>query len=84
MKELIDGKIYDTESAEEIVRREFGLGTMTILYRTQKGNWFTSLHQLFGEPRLQPLSESEARARLLYWREFEVLEEYFGEQFERA
>ena len=45
MKKVIDGKVYDTETAEQIASTTFSkYGDLTYwsekLYRTRKGNWF--------------------------------------------
>jgi len=45
MRKVIDGKVYDTETAEQIATDSFSnYGDLTYwseaLYRTQKGNWF--------------------------------------------
>ena len=45
MRNVIDGKVYDTETAEQIASTTYSkYGDLTYwseeLYRTQKGNWF--------------------------------------------
>ena len=46
MKKVVDGKRYDTESAEFIESYEYGCGTFQYeseaLYRTPKGAWFVA------------------------------------------
>ncbi len=46
MKRVVNGKLYDTEKAEEVASWGNGLGNSDFrhveetLYRTKKGNWF--------------------------------------------
>ena len=68
MKRIIEGKVYNTETAERIVDnagdRVYGHDTtrITILYRTKKGRFFTEFNsQWQGEDfYLEALTEQEA------------------------
>ena len=50
MKKIIDGKVYDTNTAIEVAKYWNGLGSNDFrnisesLYITKKGNWFTAGH----------------------------------------
>jgi hypothetical protein len=57
MKAIIDGKIYDTETAERIAE-----GVCVEVYRTKKGNWFKRTRDLYTDNHhVEPIGEKEAR-----------------------
>jgi hypothetical protein len=62
MKRIINGKIYDTDTAKQIARRDNGLYTndcwyrSTELYKTPKGNYFCVTEQ----SRIEALSKAAA------------------------
>ena len=63
MKKTINGKEYNTETAEPIATYRRSLSTdptgcEETLYRTKSGNWFRTER---GETNIQPLTEKEHR-----------------------
>lgn len=79
MKKIVDGKLYDTESAELLV--EFG---RSALYRTSKGNFFL-VSQPLGEPRMvTPTTEEELLEHLEDAVDADVLLKMFPSKIEEA
>lgn len=57
MKTIIDGKLYSTETAEQIhVWGSLGLTGNCCLYRTPKGNYFGVRMYVYPWPEFTPLS----------------------------
>lgn len=72
MKEIIDGKLYDTEKAELVVRfrrkvkaknifGEFDTWAESELYKTKKGAWFEVIGTNMSTPNLNVISEDRAK-----------------------
>jgi len=94
MKQIVGGKIYDTDKATLITSDRYWdghnferNGRNTFLYRTSKGNFFL-LHttQWQGDSdRLEPLNIEEAKVRYEQLSEYEMeFHEAFGEEPEEA
>jgi hypothetical protein len=83
MKQVTDGKFYNTETAQEIAR--YGSET---LYRTRKGNWFIVHARNWGaEPLDQwvnPRSEREALRWLERYSDADIIMQHFADQVEEA
>ena len=79
MREIINGKKYDTEKAELVAVAREGLTIMRALYRTKEGEWFVCR---FDKPKdgdtgsgwISLASEEEVRGVLHQ----ELCERYFG------
>jgi hypothetical protein len=94
MRQVVNGKLYDTEKAQLVAHDRYWdghnwdrQGRNTYLYKTAKGNYFLCHTTLWQGERdyIEPVSEQEAR----YW--YEQLpeheleyEEAFGEAPEEA
>ena len=94
MKQIIDGKLYDTEKADRVASDEYfdgsnwdRSGRNKYLYKTKKGNFFIHYKTMWqGElDRLEDITEIEAR------KYYEILPEHdmeykeaFGEEPEEA
>lgn len=85
---LMDGKIYDTEHAEEIFKSHasqsiFELPVDFTLYRTEHGNWFSIRKNVIGimEGRIE--TEEKVKQILQDNNDIETYERLFGE-VERA
>jgi hypothetical protein len=70
MKRIIDGKVYNTETAKRIADNQFrdgsnrmNCGTCTTLYKTIKGNFFAYHETCWQGERdsIEPLAKEEAR-----------------------
>jgi hypothetical protein len=83
MKEVVNGKYYDTETAQEIARN----GSET-LYRTRKSNWFI-VHTRKSGPMpfdqwVHPRSERDALRWLESHSDFDIIMQHFADQVEEA
>ena len=94
MKQIIDGRLYDTEKAELVTSNHFWDGSNwerdgrnTYLYKTTKGAFFLHHTTLWQGCRdsIVTLTESEARAHYEHLPEYEMTYvEAFGEEPEEA
>lgn len=93
MKQLIDGKLYDTESAKKLcssTESQEHYSTSITLYRTDKGNFFT--HKYTGHKTGKVLEDSIAVASVKEAKEFYAKnggdvtkwKDVFGEEVETA
>lgn len=57
MKSIIAGKVYDTEKSEIIIEGQYRSG----LYRTSKGSWFWVFDPLLSTPKIEVVSEGQAK-----------------------
>jgi hypothetical protein len=55
MRKIINGKLYDTDTAEPIYT-ELYLFKRRTLYRTKKGNWFMFYH---ANKEIRPMTDEE-------------------------
>ncbi len=62
MKQIINGKLYDTDTAECIADNEFHGGRGTTLYKTKKGAFFAHHETYWQEEHdyIEPLSIPQA------------------------
>lgn len=92
---FLNGKVYDTETAEKIIdykRREevnsiFG-GTISImrdttLYKTNRGNWFYVMKFDYNKTEAYAVDEEEVKKLLQNLNAVEIYEKHFG-KVERA
>ena len=87
-KFFIDGKVYDTERAEKIFNSRspgfmFELPKEFTLYRTERGNWFSTTINVFGTIEGRIETEESVKQILMYNNDIETYERLFGE-VERA
>lgn len=74
MKIIIDGKLYDTETADLVA-----VGTFVEVYRTKKGNWFKKSDSIFGQGcQIIPIDQSEAK-KLVGLHTPDRYNKYFGQ-----
>ncbi len=74
MKTIIDGKLYDTDSAEMVA-----VGQFVEVYRTSKGSWFKRSQSMFGMgSMLLPINGDEAK-KLVGLHAPDRYEKYFGQ-----
>jgi hypothetical protein len=83
MKKIVDGKLYDTETAKSVAKWQWshddGQDDST-LYANKNGAYFTVDKTAFGgerefEPHLTPLTREQVQNRLLYAEKLEVFDE---------
>jgi hypothetical protein len=94
MKQIIDGKMYNTDTAELVADNEFNdgnnrfsHGTASYLYKTKKGNFFTQyLTQWQGDhDNISPINVEQAKQTYEDLRNHNMeYEEAFGEKPEEA
>ena len=94
MRNLIDGRIYDTEKSDMVATNGYSAGSnkhndgrSSTLYKTKKGQFFTHYSTCWqGEcDSLDPVSNNQAQEIYagMYRREMEI-EEAFGDEIEEA
>lgn len=94
MRFIIDGKIYDTEKAELIIKFIKGwsiptiIGEMTLrkstkLYKTEIGNWFAVAEADYDKYHVEVESEDEVKKILGNCGAIGIYNEHFG-QLEEA
>lgn len=89
MKQIIDGLVYDTDTAECIASGRMWTGDRNTIYRTPKGRWFIKQEKALcsiaeSSVTLIPVDESTVKKWLLRWNEVDALEKYFDMKFESA
>lgn len=93
MKKIIEGLLYDTETAEiilESTNHEDDAETMTTerLYRTESGRWFWHLaggpKSIYAKERLEVCDEQDAAEALIEAGEEEKALEYLEEFIPKA
>ena len=94
MKQIINGKLYNTETADLVADNEFSdgnnrfsHGTASYLYKTKKGNFFTQYVTLWqgDHDNISPISLEDAKK--IYedlHNHYMEYEEAFGEKPEEA
>jgi len=94
MRNLINGKIYDTDKSDVVATNDFSDGTnvhnrgrTSTLYRTKKGQFFTLYETCWqGEQNsIEPISSQEAQE--IYSDMYDqkmTIEEAFGDNLEEA
>ena len=97
MKKVIDGKVYNTETAELVHEWTNGRSTRDFkhrskdLYKTKKGNWFIyhmavscGDNSYSGSKDIEPISEKNALRFLESHDGIKAIEKYFADQIEEA
>jgi len=94
MRNLINGKIYDTEKSDVVATNDYSDGTnryncgrTSTLYRTKKGRFFTHYQTCWqgDQNSIEPVSSQEAQE--IYANMYDqkmTIEEAFGSDFEEA
>ena len=64
MKRIINGKLYNTETATELLQVSKGVGTAEYLYRKKNGEFFLYLSTCWEgrKDSIEPIPEKEAKS----------------------
>ena len=88
MREIISGKVYDTEEATLIASGRRSNGWRNHLYRSQKGAWFEVRQEVFlfwtVREIVGPMNPEQAYRWLHGSQQIELLRKYFAEKVNDA
>jgi hypothetical protein len=85
MREIIHDKIYDTEKATEIIKKDNSSFSTDTLYKTPKGNFFITRHCFTsGISRIRPITIERAKKKYGNTMSIEKYQEVFDIIIEEA